>query len=263
MEDRLSITFVNHSTVLIQHQGVNILTDPIWNHLASPLAILGPKRVRRPGVRLDELPPIDLILISHNHYDHLDIETLKSLAERCSLIVVTGRGNTPVLREAGLETIRELDWWGSFRHQALDIVFTPTKHSSGRGLFDRQKSLWGGFVMASAAGNVYFSGDTAVGSHHAQLRERFQRFRVALLPIGGYEPRWFMKAAHMNPAEAVEAHQLLNANVSIGIHFGTFTNLTDEGIEQPLKDLAEALTNARVDLRRFVTLGFGETRDDF
>lgn len=261
-EDRLSVTFINHSTVLIQYQGINILTDPIWNHRASPLTILGPKRVRRPGVRLDELPPIDLVLISHNHYDHLDIETLKSLAKRCSPIVVTGRGNAPVLQEAKLQTIQELDWWESFRHQALDIVFTPTQHFSGRGLFDRQKSLWGGFVMASSASHVYFSGDTAVGPHHEQLRARFKKFRVAFMPIGGYEPRWFMKSAHMNPAEAVEAHQLLNAKVSIGIHFGTFANLTDEGIEQPLKDLAEARTNAGVDPGRFVTLGFGETRSD-
>ncbi|MDH4155483.1 MAG: MBL fold metallo-hydrolase [Nitrospira sp.] len=260
--DRLSVTFVNHSTVLIQYQGINILTDPIWNHRASPLTILGPKRVRRPGLRLDDLPPIDLVLITHNHYDHLDIETIKLLAERGSPIVVTGRGNTPVLQEAGLETIQELDWWESFQYQALNIVFTPTQHFSGRGLFDKRKSLWGGFVIASPAGNVYFSGDTGVGPHHAQLRARFKEFRVAFLPIGAYEPRWFMKAAHMNPAEAVEAHQLLNANVSIGIHFGTFANLTDEGIEQPLKDLAEALTNIGVDPRRFVTLGFGETRDD-
>ncbi len=261
-EDRLAVTFINHSTVLIQYQGINILTDPIWNHRASPVAILGPKRVRRPGVRLDDLPLIDVVLITHNHYDHLDIETLKSLAERCSPTVVTGRGNAPVLRQAGLETIQELDWWESFRHQALDIVFTPTQHFSGRGLFDRQKSLWGGFVMASPAGHVYFSGDTGVGPHHAQLRERFKGFRVAFLPIGGYEPRWFMRSAHMNPAEAVESHQLLNAKVSIGIHFGTFTNLTDEGIEQPLRDLAEARLNAGVDPGRFVTLGFGETRND-
>jgi len=260
--NRLSVTFINHSTMLIQYQGINILTDPIWNHRASPLTILGPKRVRRPGVTLDDLPPIDLVLISHNHYDHLDIETLKSLAERCSPIVVTGRGNTPVLQQAGLGTIQELDWWESFRHRALDIVFTPTQHFSGRGLFDRQKSLWGGFVMASPAGHVYFSGDTGVGPHHAQLRERFKEFRVAFLPIGAYEPRWFMKSAHMNPAEAVEAHQLLNAKVSIGIHFGTFANLTDEGIEQPLKDLAEALVKAEVDPGRFVTLRFGETRND-
>lgn len=259
---RLSVTFINHSTVLIQYQGVNILTDPIWNHRASPLTILGPKRVRRPGVRLDDLPPIDLVLISHNHYDHLDIETLKLLSEKCSPIVVTGLGNTPALQEAGLATIQELDWWESFRHQALDIVFTPTQHFSGRGLFDKQKSLWGGFVIASPAGHAYFSGDTAVGPHHAQLRAHFKEFRVALLPIGGYEPRWFMKAAHMNPAEAVEAHRLLNAKVSIGIHFGTFANLTNEGIEQPLRDLAEARTNARVDPGRFVTLGFGETRND-
>ena len=260
--DRLSVTFINHSTVLIQYQGINILTDPIWNHRASPVTILGPKRVRRPGVRLADLPPIDLGLITHNHYDHLDIKTLTSLVERGSLIVVTGRGNTPVLRETGLNTIQELDWWESFRYEALDIVFTPTQHFSSRGLLDSQKSLWGGFVMASPAGNVYFSGDTGIGPHHAQLRARFKEFRVAFLPIGAYEPRWFMKAAHMNPAEAVDAHQLLNANVSIGIHFGTFVNLTDEGIEQPLKDLAEARTNAGVDPGRFVTLGFGDTRND-
>ncbi|MBX3335120.1 MAG: MBL fold metallo-hydrolase [Nitrospira sp.] len=260
--DRLSVTFMNHSTVLIQYQGVNILTDPIWNHRASPLTMLGPKRVRRPGVRLEDLPPIDLVLITHNHYDHLDLETLRSLARRCSPIVLTGHGNTPMLQEAGLEAIQELEWWQTFRHQDLDVVFTPTQHFSGRGLFDRQKSLWGGFVMASSAGHVYFSGDTGVGPHHAQLRERFKNFRVAFLPIGAYEPRWFMKSAHMNPTEAVEAHQLLNAKVSIGIDFGTFANLTDEGIEQPLKDLSEALTSAGVDPGRFITLGFGETRDD-
>lgn len=260
--DKLSVTFVNHSTVLIQYQGVNILTDPIWSHRASPLMIFGPKRVRCPGVRLEDLPRIDLVLITHNHYDHLDIETLTLLSGRFSPTVLTGRGNTPVLQQAGLERIHELDWWESFRYQAFDFVFTPTQHFSGRGLFDKQRSLWGGFVVASPAGHVYFSGDTGVGPHHGQLRARFKEFRVAFLPIGGYEPRWFMKAAHMNPAEAVEAHQLLNAKVSVGIHIGTFANLIDEGIEQPLKDLAEALTNAGVGRERFVTLGFGETRDD-
>lgn len=260
--DRLSVTFINHSTVLIQYQGVNILTDPIWNKRASPLQIAGPKRVRNPGVRMEDLPPIDLILISHNHYDHLDIDTLRSLSGWFAPTVLIGLGNTPALQETGLETIHELDWWESFRYQGLEIVFTPTQHFSARGLFDKMKSLWGGFVIASPAGNVYFAGDTGTCPHYEQLRQRYKEFRVALLPIGGYEPRWFMKGAHMNPAEAVEAHKTFNAQVSIGIHFGTFASLTDEGIDQPLIDLEVALKEAEVNPDRFITLGFGETKSD-
>jgi len=260
--NRLSITFINHSTVLIQYQGINILTDPIWSRLASPFAILGPTRVRSPGVRMEDLPPIDLILISHNHYDHLDLETLRSVSERFAPTVLVGLLNTAVLQEAGLETIHELDWWEAFRYKELQIVFTPTQHFSARGVSDRMKSLWGGFVIASPAGNVYFAGDTGVGPHNEQLQERFKEFRLALLPIGGYEPRWFMKDTHMTPAEAVEAHKILNAKMSIGIHFGTFANLSDEAMDQPLKDLEVALKTAEVNSARFITLGFGETKSD-
>ncbi len=261
-DGHLSVTFINHSTVLIQYQGVNILTDPIWNTRASPFSMFGPRRVRNPGIHIEDLPPIDLILISHNHYDHLDIDTLRMLSKRSAPTVVAGLGNKPILRKADLNKIYELDWWESFQYRDLQIVFTPTQHFSARGLFDRMQSLWGGFVIGTSAGNVYFAGDTGAGPHHEQLRERFQSFRLALLPIGGYEPRWFMKAAHMNPAEAVEAHQILNAKVSMGIHFGTFANLTDEGIDQPLKDLEAAVNESRIDPKRFITLGFGETRSD-
>lgn len=254
----LTATFINHSTVLLQYHGLALLTDPIWSERASPFSWAGPRRVRAPGLALDQLPAPDVLLVSHNHYDHLDLPTLRRIARRCDPLVLTGTGNGTLIRSGGLSRVEELAWWEGRAVGGLTIHYVPAQHFSCRGLRDRMHALWGGFVLESPHGHVYFAGDTAVGPHEEQLRERFGGFRLSFLPIGAYEPRWFMKASHMNPAEAVEAHRRIGSRLSVGIHWGTFP-LSDEAVDQPLADLAAALTAQHVPSSAFRTLGFGET----
>jgi L-ascorbate metabolism protein UlaG (beta-lactamase superfamily) len=252
------ITFVGHSTFLIQTAAGNLLTDPIYSDCAGPLNRLGPRRVRPPAVRFDDLPPIAAVLLSHNHYDHCDRRTLKMLADRFDPIVVTPVGNGPLVRSAGIRRVEELDWWNAATSSAFRITLTPAQHFSARTPFDRNRALWGGFVLAIDAWNLYFAGDTAYASFFHDVRERLGPINLAVLPIGAYEPRWFMQAVHMNPAEAVQAHLDLNATESIGMHFGTF-QMTAEGIDDPLRALADACESRDVSASRFRTLGFGES----
>lgn len=254
----LRVTFINHATTLIQCDGVNILTDPIWSERSSPFSWIGPKRVRAPGLRFDQLPPIDIVLISHDHYDHLDLPTLKRLEKAFSPKVYVGLGNRLWLEEEGLKNVIEMDWWRREPFSdTLAIHFTPANHNSGRGLFDQDATLWGSFVVESAAGNIYFAGDTAYGTHFKQARERLGPFRLSLIPIGAYEPRWFMKNVHVNPTEALQAHLDLESSTSVGIHFGTF-QLTDEGLRAPIEDLGRALKRKSVSAKAFRVLDFGE-----
>jgi len=254
-DGELRITFINHATALIQLDGINILTDPIWSERASPFAFAGPKRHRPPGIRFDDLPPIDVVLVSHNHYDHLDIATLRRLiaASESRPAILTPLGNAALMRRHGIEAT-ELDWWQS--HGNMTAV--PSRHFSARGFSDRNRNLWGGFVIASRFGNVYFAGDTGWGDHFAHIARRFVPIRLALLPIGAYRPRWFMRPAHIDPAEAVEAHRVLAAQTSVAIHFGTFA-LGDDGQFEPVRDL-EAAIRKNGDAR-FWILEFGEGRD--
>ncbi|MFZ2632462.1 MAG: MBL fold metallo-hydrolase [Desulfosalsimonadaceae bacterium] len=261
--DEISVTFINHSTLLIQVDGVNILTDPIFSERSSSLSWAGPKRVRSPGVNMEDLPPVDVILVSHNHYDHLDIESLKLLQarnpENQPPLVLSGLGNGRLFEEIGLTQFKDLDWNQSASYGNVEFVFTETRHRSGRGLTDLNKSLWGGFVIKTRLGNIYFAGDTAYGPHFAEARKTHGDFILSLLPIGAYEPRWFMKVAHMNPKDAVAAHLDLKSKKSLGIHFGTF-QLTYEGIDQPLIDLKKALKDQRIPDSEFIVPDFGETR---
>lgn len=229
--DEIVVTLINHSTVLIQHRGVNILTDPVWSERVSPLSWIGPKRRRAPGVAFEDLPPIDLLLLSHNHYDHLDLPTLRRLRERGKSQVVVSLGLVPLVPEA-----HELDWGDSIALAGMTIHAVPAYHFSARGIFDRNKTLWCGYVIDSGAATIYFAGDTGFGDHFAQIREHFGPPRIALLPIGAYEPRWFMSPVHMGPDEAVRAHEILGARTSIAIHHGTF-QLTDEGLDTPKREL--------------------------
>jgi L-ascorbate metabolism protein UlaG (beta-lactamase superfamily) len=235
-DNQIRITLVNHSTVLIQRTGFNLLTDPIWSERASPLSWLGPKRRRKPGVRLEDLPPIDAVLVSHNHYDHLDLPSLRHFAARggCSF-VVAARG-AHLLRSEKIEPVSELDWGESLNISGIGIHCVPAMHFSARGIFDRNKTLWCGYVVKYADRLVYFAGDTGFGNHFAQIREKFGPPTLALLPIGAYEPRWFMSPVHMSPEQAVEAHQILGAETSVAIHHGTF-QLADDGIDTPRKSL--------------------------
>jgi len=252
------ITFIGHSTFLIQTATGNILTDPMYSERASPISVIGPRRVRPPAVALDDLPPISTVLLSHNHYDHCDLRTLSMLARRFNPVVVTPLGNAALVRSSGLRRVEELDWWQEAKASALPIMLTPAQHFSARNPFDRNRALWGGFMLRAGGARIYFAGDTAYGSFFRDVRLRLGSIDLALLPIGAYEPRWFMQSVHMNPAEAVQAHLDLEASESIGTHFGTF-QLTTEGIDEPLRALEEARRVRNIPQSRFRTLGFGES----
>jgi L-ascorbate metabolism protein UlaG (beta-lactamase superfamily) len=250
------ITFIGHATFLIQTAAGNLLTDPMYSERAGPLDLLGPRRVRRPAVSFDDLPPISVVLLSHNHYDHCDVPTLGRLAGRFDPLVITPLGNAALLRRTGMRRVEELDWWQDTATSPLPITLTPAHHFSARGPFDRNRALWGGFVVVADGRRIYFAGDTAYGLFFNEIRQRLGPIDLALLPIGAYEPRWFMKAVHMNPAEAVQAHLDLQAAISVGMHFGTF-QLTAEGIDEPLRGLEEACRASDVRPSRFHTLRFG------
>jgi len=237
----MSVTFINHASFLIQLDGLNILTDPIYSQRASPFQWAGPARVHQPGIAFEDLPPIDVILLSHNHYDHLDEGTLRRFAALDKQpLILAGLGNSDLLKQWGLKNLRDLDWEQSVSVNGVEFTFTECRHRSGRGIADQMTTLWGSFAVKSASGNLYFAGDTGYGPHFKETGERHGPFTLALLPIGAYEPRWFMRDVHVNPEEAVEAHQDLRAERSIGMHFGTF-QLTYEAIGQPPEDLALAL----------------------
>jgi len=252
------VTFIGHSTFLIQTPAANVLTDPMYSERAGPFNRFGPRRVRQPAVRFDDLPPISVILLSHNHYDHCDLPTLRSLARRFDPLVVTPLGNGRLVRSAGIRHVQELDWWQSATTGPLPITLTPAQHFSARTPFDRNRALWGGFVIEAGGRRVYFAGDTGYGRFFTDIRLRTGPLDFAVLPIGAYEPRWFMQPIHMNPAEAVQAHLDLGAPQSVAMHFGTFP-LTPEGIDEPVRALDDGRRHHGVHPSRFRALEFGES----
>jgi L-ascorbate metabolism protein UlaG (beta-lactamase superfamily) len=252
------VTFIGHATFLIQTTAGHILTDPMYSERAGPLNLFGPRRVRQPAVRFDDLPPISTVLLSHNHYDHCDLRTLRRLAKRFDPLVVTPLGNGSLVRSAGIRRVEELDWWDEATHTALPITLTPAQHFSARSPFDRNRALWAGFVLAPGGVRIFFAGDTAYAPFFRDIPQRLGPIDLALLPIGAYEPRWFMQVVHMNPAEAVQAHLDLQTLESIGMHFGTF-QLTTEGIDEPLQALDAARRARDVPPSQFRTLRFGES----
>ncbi|MEM7096683.1 MAG: MBL fold metallo-hydrolase [Pseudomonadota bacterium] len=259
--DDIVVTYVNHSTVLVQVAGVNILTDPVYSERVSPFTWAGPKRVRAPGIALEELPHIDVILISHNHYDHLDAKTLQDISAQQSQppLILAGLGNTAFFAQLGLEETRDMDWDDQIEHAGLSFHFVECRHRSGRGITDQMKTLWGSFVIETPQGNIYFGGDTGYSPHFKAQGARFEEFALTILPIGAYEPRWFMADIHLNPADAVQAHLDLNSRQSLGIHFGVF-QLTYEGIDQPALDLSRALDQAELSQSTFWVLEPGMSR---
>ncbi len=226
----LLVTFVNHSTVLLQTAGVNILTDPIWSERCSPLQFAGPRRHHPPGIDFEQLPKIDVVVVSHNHYDHMDLPTLRQLFRRDRPVFLVGLANAPLLREAGIESgIVELDWWDTHEvTTGVRIHGVPAQHWSTRTRFDINRMLWMGYVIESAGGPVFFAGDTGAGPHFGMIRERFGPMRFSLLPIGAFLPRWFMKDNHLSPTDALVAHRELESRESMAVHFGTF-ELGDDG----------------------------------
>jgi L-ascorbate metabolism protein UlaG (beta-lactamase superfamily) len=256
---QIALTFINHITFLLQFNGLNVLTDPVYSQRVSPFRSLGPRRVRDPGLAFEALPPIHLVLITHNHYDHLDIETLLRLQQEHSPRFVTSLGNRAFLAEFGIREVDELDWWQSVAVAGANVTLTPAQHWSSRRPRNRNRTLWGGFIVRASGRQVYFAGDTGYWTHFRQVRERVGRVDLALLPIGAYEPRWFMRDQHMNPEDAVRAHVDLDAKLSVGTHFGCF-QLTDEGIDDPPLELAAARERQGVSPDALQVLETGETR---
>lgn len=259
--DGTRVTFVNHTTVLIQTGGMNILTDPIYAERASPLSWAGPRRVRQPGIRFEDLPEIHVILLSHNHYDHLCLDTLRRLQQRDHPSIYTGLGNADLLIRKGLGPVTEMDWWqNEALAEEIVITFVPAQHFSGRGLFDRYETLWGGFMIATGERLIYFAGDTGAGPHFAEIRERLGPPDLALIPVGAYRPRYIMEPVHLSPPEAVAAHRQVGARRSMATHFGTFP-LADDGQREPIELLDVALGESGLTRDDFWVLDFGEGRD--
>lgn len=257
----LRVTFIGHSTVLIQMDGINFLTDPIWSMRASPLSWIGPRRHRPPGLRLEDLPPIDIVLQSHDHYDHLNFPTLRQLTRRHRIKFLVPPGVRSRLTTAcipGCAEAAELDWWQSVSiSPEIKITAVPARHFSGRSLGDRNRTLWSGYVIEGPSGAVCFAGDSGYGPHFREIREHFPNLRLALIPIGAFRPQWFMGPVHMSPQSAVRAHQELGTAASVAIHFGTF-HLADDGEDEPVIELQRALEVAGIPSSRFVTLNCGQ-----
>jgi N-acyl-phosphatidylethanolamine-hydrolysing phospholipase D len=258
---QLTITWVGHASLLIQLNGLNILTDPMWSSRASPVRFAGPKRWVAPGVALDALPPLDVVLQSHNHYDHLDDFTVRQLVRRHPRARwITAFGNAAFVRKRGASPteVVDLDWWEEHRVGSLRITATPAMHFSSRGIGDRGDTLWCGFALAGDVQRVFFAGDTGFHPEFGAIGERCGPFDVALLPIGAYEPRWFMRYLHMNPEEAVDAFRALRARLMVPIHWGTF-KLTDEAMDEPPVRARAAWKAAGLVEERYRQLAHGET----
>lgn len=254
-----TLTWVGHATFLLQLGGVNIITDPHFSERASPFSFAGPKRGTPPGVALAELPPIEQVLITHNHYDHLDEDSVRALARRDNphFIVPLKLGDT--LAAMGAQRISELDWGGQVEADALTITAEPCHHWSARGMFDRNESLWASYVVQHAGFKFIFIGDTGYSQDFAALGEKYNGFDWAAIPIGAYEPRWFMKAAHINPSESVQIFGDLRAKRAVASHWGVF-QLTDEPLDEPPRKLQDALAAALVSADDFAVWQHGESR---
>jgi L-ascorbate metabolism protein UlaG (beta-lactamase superfamily) len=249
--DELRLTWVGHSTFLIQIGGMNVLTDPIWSERASPLRFVGPRRHVPALPALSDLPPIDVIVVSHNHYDHLDRETVRRVAAaypqaRWLVPLRVGR----ILAKFGARNVEELDWWEVDRPQGLQVTCTPAQHWSGRGAFDRGRTLWCGWTIRAGERAVWFAGDTALFPEITAIGQRLGPFDAMLLPIGGIEPRWYMRRLHMDPNEAVQAFQIILATQSrrstmVAMHWGTF-RIADEALSVPPSLLRDAWKAARM-----------------
>jgi len=260
-----SVTWISHATALLQINGMNVITDPIFSERASPFSFIGPKRKVPLNIAPEQLPHIDVVVISHNHYDHLDqasVEKLNRQAGGPPLFLVP-LGVKEWMAGVGITNVREMDWWDKTSAGTLDISFVPVQHWSARSLTDRSETLWGGWVIKTAGGaphpfSVFFAGDTGYSKDFQDIGRKFGSFDFALIPIGAYAPRWFMQGQHVDPEQAVLIHKDVHAKRSIGIHWGTF-ELADEPLDEPPQLLAEAVKKAGLPAREFTVLKHGET----
>ena len=250
--------WIGHATYLINNGDINILTDPIFSKRASPVGFAGPKRMIPPAMTLNDLPKIDAVVVSHNHYDHLDIWSLKKLFKLNSeTIFLVPTGDKKRLVKAGIRNVVEMNWWDIFRVSNTEFHFTPVQHWSKRGLFDRNKSLWGGWFIKSNDLSLYHAGDTGYSSDFKTTYERLGAPDYSFIPIGAYDPRWFMQDSHVNPEEAVQIALDLKTPHSFGMHWGTFT-LTDEPVLEPPARLKEALKKQNLESDFFISPKPGE-----
>ncbi len=256
--DGIRITFVNHSTFLIQVDGFNILTDPVWSRRVSPFRWIGPRRKRLPGIRLDDLPRIHMVLLSHNHYDHLDLETMRTIFGGHHPQIVVPLGVKRFLDDNYIGGSLELDWGQTTSSGNTVIQAVPSQHFSGRGMFDRDSTLWCGYVIKSSAGNIYYCGDT--GYHDTMFKEigsSYGPMKVSIIPIGAYKPMWFMSPIHVSPEEAVMIHRDVGSGLSVAMHFGTFA-LADDGRDEPANDLEAAKSKLGIESDKFIVMKEGE-----
>lgn len=268
-----TVTWLGHATALVQAHGLNVLVDPIFSERASPVQIFGPKRAQAPGVAMTDLPHIDAVLISHNHYDHLDRTSVAQLDEKAKAegkktLFIVPLGLKAWFNSIGIDSVVELDWWELHKLQDVEFHLTPVQHWSARSINDRSDTLWGGWAVLGADFHWYYAGDTGYSRDFADTAKHFAArqtealgggFDLALIPVGAYEPRWFMTQQHVNPMEAVRIHQDVGAKRSIGVHWGTF-QLTDEPLDQPPRDLAIARQALKVKEADFCVLAVGESR---
>lgn len=266
------VTWIGHATTLVQADGLNVLTDPIFSERAAPVQLIGPKRQQPPGVALKDLPHIDVVVISHNHYDHLDRQSVFELDQRAKnagreTVFLIPLGLKAWFANLGIERVVELDWWEKFSVGGVNFYLTPVQHWSARTMVDQSQTLWGGWAVFGPSFQWYFSGDSGYSKDFADTRDYFSRqlaggervFDLALLPVGAYQPRWFMSEQHMNPHEAAQTHRDLDARQSIGVHWGTF-NLTDEALDQPPVELSSAKRSLGLSDGEFSLLKIGQSR---
>jgi len=255
----MRVTWIGHATVLIQTQGLNILTDPIWSNVAGPWNLLGPHRVRAPGVRFEDLPKIDLVLVSHNHYDHMDLPTLERIWARDRPLIVTSLGNDTILKARGMSAIAA-DWGGATRvRPGIWVIVERVHHWASRWGEDRNRALWSGFTVTLPGGNLFFAGDTGYGGGDwVRTVAPHGPFRLAILPIGAYHPRAIFGGNHIDPQHAVAIFRTLGARSALGVHWGTF-HLTDEAAERPPEELRQLLIANAISVDRFRATAPGQT----